>query len=64
VKFKIGDKVGYVSVLGDFEFQHTGNIYDIWVDGIPSCREPMVKIEGKAGCVLATHCVKLPTEGA
>ena len=56
---KIGDKVGYVSVIGDQKFQHVGKVYDIWENGIPSCKEPMVKIEGKAGCVLMSHCIIL-----
>ena len=64
MNFKIGDKVGYVSVLGDSEFQHVGKVYDIWEEGIPSCREPMLKIEGKSGCVLATHCIHLPAVSA
>ncbi|HBH96357.1 MAG TPA: hypothetical protein DDX89_01005 [Candidatus Omnitrophica bacterium] len=28
-------------------------------DGIPSCREPMLLIDGKAGCVLQSHCTRL-----
>ena len=60
MNFAVGDRVGYLSVLGDSEFQHVGEVYELWPDGIPSCREPMLKSEGKAGVVLAEHCVKIP----
>lgn len=63
MKIKVGDKVGYVSVIGDQTFQHVGEVYDVWENGIPSCPEPMVKIEGKAGCVLMSHCIVLGKEG-
>ena len=55
----VGDLVGYVSVIGDKTYQHIGKVYELWPEGIPSCREPMLKIEGKAGVVLVSHCTKL-----
>jgi len=60
--FGIGDAVGYKSVKTDAAFQHVGKVYDVWPDGIPSCGEPMLKIEGKSGCVLASHCVLISPE--
>lgn len=57
---KEGDYVGYLSVLTDTEFQHVGKVLDTLPEGIPSCAKPMVKIQGKAGYVLETHCKKLP----
>lgn len=60
----VGEKVGYVSRLGDNEFQHVGRIHTVLPDGIPSCKEPMVMIEGKAGVVLASHCIYIPKEAA
>lgn len=56
-RFSVGDKVGYRSLIGDQHFQHIGEVYDIWENGIPSCPQPMLKIEGKSGCVLQSHCV-------
>ena len=61
---KIGDLVGYFSVIGDEDFQHVGKIYDIWENGIPSNPERMVKIEGKAGVVCASHCRIISQERA
>ena len=57
---KIGDKVGYKSTLRDEEFQHVGVVIEELPQGIYSCRMPMVKIEGKAGYVLASHCELVP----
>ena len=56
---KIGQNVGYLSVHGDNEFQHVGRVVEVHPDGIPSCQEPMVKLEGKAGVVLWSHCIRL-----
>ena len=55
--FKIGDTIGYKSVLTDKEFTHVGKVRDIADIGISSCSKPMVKIEGKSGFVLSSHCV-------
>jgi hypothetical protein len=51
---QIGERVFYEETLG-----LSGEMYivrDVAINGIPSCREPMVKLEGKAGFVLASHC--------
>jgi hypothetical protein len=53
---KVGDTVEYRSFKTDEKPSHVGVVYDVQPDGIPSCRMPMVKIEGKAGYVLASHC--------
>lgn len=60
MEFKEGDLVGYKSVLEDSEFQHVGKVRSVHPNGIPSCREPMVMLEGKAGVVLASHCTRIP----
>jgi len=59
VSFNIGDTVGYKSYLDAPEFTAVGKVREIWPDGIPSCREPMLLIDGKAGCVLQSHCTRL-----
>lgn len=59
MNFQIGDLAGYKSILTQAEFSHVGKVRDIWPDGIPSCREPMLLLEGKAGCLLASHCTRL-----
>ena len=56
MRLKIGDLVGYKSLLGDKDFQHVGRVHTILPDGIPSCREPLVMLDGKSGVVLASHC--------
>ena len=53
---KVGDFVEYRSVKTDRTSQCTGRIADLQPEGIPSCREPMLKIEGKPGYVLVSHC--------
>jgi hypothetical protein len=58
--FKVGDVVGYKSCLEDPEFTHVGRVYDVWIDGIPSDRRPLIKIEGKAGVIDPDHCTKIP----
>lgn len=57
--FVVGDKVGYKSVIADEEFQHVGKVRSVHQDGIPSCNEPMLMIDGKGGVVLASHCTLL-----
>ncbi len=57
--FTINDEVGYKSVKDDAEFQHQGLVIEVYPDGIPSCKEPMLKIAGKSGVVLASHCTLL-----
>lgn len=60
--FVINDRVGYKSVKSDTEFQHEGVVLGVYPDGIPSCKEPMLKIEGKSGTVLASHCTLLESK--
>lgn len=56
---QVGDMVRYYPVLrpkggaGDWVDYV---VDEVRVDGIPSCREPMVKLRGKPGYVLASHC--------
>lgn len=57
--FQEKDLVGYKSVKTDAEFQHQGIVIEVYPDGIPSSKEPMLKIEGKSGVVLASHCTLL-----
>lgn len=59
MNIQVDDKVGYRSTLKDQDFSHIGRVRSVHPDGIPSCREPMIMIEGKAGVVLATHCTVL-----
>lgn len=54
--FQVDDEVGYKSVKSDTEFQHVGLVIGVYPDGIPSSEEPMLKIKGKSGVVLASHC--------
>lgn len=54
--FVINDLVGYKSSLKDTDFQHQGIVTGVYPQGIPSCQEPMLQIEGKSGTVLASHC--------
>lgn len=59
MRLKEGDEVGYRSSLKDTEYSHTGKVHTVLPDGIPSCRRPLVMIEGKAGVVLESHCQKI-----
>lgn len=52
----VGDWVEYFSTKRDKEPTHAGPVTDVYPKGIPSCPKPMVKIKGKAGVVLASHC--------
>lgn len=58
---KQGEKVGYLSVLGDNDFHTVGEILDV-VQAGEIFAQPMVKVAGKSGYVLASHCVRLPAE--
>lgn len=58
--FKEGDLVGYKSCLEDPEFSHVGRVREVYLDGIPSHRCPMIKLEGKAGVLDIDHCTKIP----
>ena len=60
--FKEGDLVGYKSCLEDPEFSHVGRVREVYLDGIPSHRRPMIKIEGKAGVLDTDHCTKIPAD--
>jgi len=58
---KVGQRVGYKSVLADQDFSHVAKVDAVYPDGIPSCRKRMVTLAGKAGVVLWAHCT--PLEG-
>ena len=53
--FKVGDTVRYYPVIGGKE-STVRVVTDVYPNGIPSCREPMVNLEGMAGVLLASHC--------
>jgi len=56
---KVGQLVGYKSVLTDQEFSHVAKVDGAYPHGISSCRKPLVTLEGKAGVVLWAHCTVL-----
>jgi hypothetical protein len=53
---KVGDVVDYFSLKDDAEPSHRGVIECVLKEGIPSCQQFMLKVEGKPGFVLASHC--------
>jgi hypothetical protein len=55
----VGEKVGYLSILGDNDFHTVGEILDVVQPGAVF-KNPMVKVAGKSGYVLASHCVRIP----
>jgi hypothetical protein len=58
IGLEVGDRVGYLSVLGDRDFTAIGKVRSVHPEA------GMVMIEGKAGtgAVLASHCVYLGEE--
>lgn len=52
--------VYYYSLKRDLTPHHVGVVTEVLPEGIPSCRELMIKIEGKSGYVLASHCRQVP----
>jgi hypothetical protein len=62
--FKKGDFVRYFPVMKD-RSEHSDSLVDeVYENGIPSCREPMLKLKSKPGLVLASHCEPGPKCGA
>ncbi len=59
---KIGERVGYLALLGDNDFLVVGAVLDVIQDGLPGFPHPVIKVEGKAGYVNASHCVRLAKE--
>lgn len=55
MEIKVGDTVRFYPVAGR-QIHSTHTVAEVIPNGIPSCREPMLKLEGKAGVVLAAHC--------
>lgn len=53
---EVGDVVAYYAVLGAPAPAWTGRVREVWPNGTPSCRKRMVLLDGKAGCVLESHC--------
>ena len=53
---KVGDVVDYYSVVGDTEPYLRAKVWQVLPEGIPSCRKPILWLEGKGGCFLASHC--------
>ena len=64
MRIREGDTVGYREVLDQPEFDLISRVLVVYPDGIPSCPEPLVKIEGKAGVVLERHCTTLEKKPA
>ncbi len=58
--FKMGDLVGYKSLLTDAEFLVVGKVREVLPDGIPSHPKPLIMIEGKAGVIDPRHCTLIP----
>jgi plastocyanin len=55
MKLKVGDTVRYFEILNDNSFtDHT--VTGLLPEGIPSCREGMVRLSDKRGYVLESHC--------
>ncbi len=59
MRIRKGDRVGYRTILDEPAFDLVGKVIAVYPDGIPSCRRPMVKIEGKSGVVLESHCTEV-----
>lgn len=57
-EIEVGDSVRYYNVMPPKgSTHHVDYIVDeLLPGGIPSCREPMLKLRGKPGYVLASHC--------
>jgi hypothetical protein len=55
IELKPEDRVRYYSVKGVDNFSEH-KVIAVYPDGIPSCREPMVKLEGKSGLILVSNC--------
>ncbi|MES2155427.1 MAG: hypothetical protein V4510_09865 [bacterium] len=54
--------MGYLALLGDNDFLVVGAVLDVIQDGLPGFPHPVIKVEGKAGYVNASHCVRLAKE--
>lgn len=54
-EFKPGDLVRFYPVAGRRIYEER-IVTSVHPNGIPSCREPMLMLEGKPGVVLAAHC--------
>lgn len=55
MELKIGQKVAYFPLRESVK--HTLHVVTaVYPKGIPSCKEPMVMLEGKSGVILASHC--------
>lgn len=54
-KFEVGQRVRFYPIAGR-KIHSIHTVTEVFLNGIPSCREPMLKLEGKAGVVLAAHC--------
>lgn len=52
---KVGDKVRFYPVAGR-RIHEIRTVREVIPNGIPSCREPMVMLDGKTGVVLEAHC--------
>lgn len=57
---KPGDVVRYYPIMYERMAFSDHRVVEIYPDGVPSCREPMVKLSDKSGIVLVSHCVPIP----
>ena len=57
-KIRVGDSVRYYDALPSqgSTYQVDYIVDELLPNGIPSCREPMLKLRGKPGYVLESHC--------
>lgn len=51
----VGELVRFYPVAGRRIYEERV-VREVLPEGIPSCREPMLMLEGKPGVVLAAHC--------
>jgi hypothetical protein len=59
---QVGDTVRYFPVKDRPEFsEHV--VREVFLNGMPSHRFPLLKLDGKAGVVEASHCKAVNSDG-
>lgn len=61
MKLKVGDGAMFKNFLGAEPVISV--VTEVYPNGIPSCREPMLKLDGHPGVVLESHCALIKTAG-